>query len=41
LTFLVEAQLLAQEEILGGEGGSGLKEIAQEPNEIHNEVVKD
>jgi hypothetical protein len=40
LTFLVEAQLFAQEEILASEGRFGLKETAQEPNEVHHEAVK-
>jgi hypothetical protein len=40
LAILVEAQLFAQEEVLSGQGGSGLKETAQEPNEVHSEVVK-
>jgi len=40
LSLLVEAQLFAQKEVLSGEDGSGLKETAQESNEIHSEVKK-
>jgi hypothetical protein len=40
LTFLIEAQLFPQEEILSGKGGAGLKETAQEPGEIQTNVVK-
>jgi hypothetical protein len=40
LALLVEAQLFAQKEVLSGEDGSGLKETAQEPNEVHSKVIK-
>lgn len=40
LALFIEAQLFAQEEVLSGEGGSGLKETTQEPNDIHSEVIK-
>ena len=40
LTFLVEGQLFAQEEILSSQGGSGLKEAAQESDEVQTDVVK-
>lgn len=40
LALLVEAQLLSQKEVLSGEDGSGLKETAQEPNEVQSEVIK-
>jgi hypothetical protein len=40
LTFLVEGQLFAQEEILSGKGGAGLEETAQESGEIQTDVVK-
>jgi len=36
----VEAQLFAQEEVLGGQGGSGLEKAAQEPNEVYKELAK-
>jgi hypothetical protein len=37
LSLPVEAQLFAQKEVLSGEDGS---ENAQEPNEVHSEVIK-
>jgi hypothetical protein len=40
LALFIEAQLFAQEEVLSGEGGSGLKETTQEPNDVHSEVIK-
>jgi hypothetical protein len=40
LTFLVEEQLFAQEEILSSQGGSGLKEAAQKSDEVHTDAVK-
>jgi hypothetical protein len=39
LAFLIETQLLAQEEVLSCECGLGLKEAAQEPKKIHGEVT--
>jgi len=40
LALLVEVQLFAEKEVLSGEDGSGLKETAQESNEVHGEVKK-
>jgi hypothetical protein len=40
LTFLVEGQLFAQEEILTCQSGSGLEEAVQEPDDVQTDVVK-
>src|SRR5262249_18904722 len=40
VTFLVEGQLFAQEEILSSQGGSGLKDAAQESDEVQTDAVK-
>jgi len=37
---LIESQLFAQEEILGGQSGSKLEETAQESDEVQTDVVK-
>jgi hypothetical protein len=38
LALLIESQLFAQEEVLSGQRGSGLKETSQEPNKVHSEL---
>ena len=40
MTFLVEGQLFAQEEILSSQGGSGLQQAAQESDQVQTEVEK-
>jgi len=40
LTFLIEGQLFAQEEVLSSQSGPGLNQAAQESQEIQIDLVK-